>query len=351
MGFPYGEGCLRQTKHEVFMIANMMRVFFDGSCPLCVREVAIYRRAAPPDIIWHDLSLAALEIPEGSMTYQPDRDRLLKRFHIYSDDGQWFHGAPAFVRLWSRLAPLWRTLALIGRLPGGLWLMDAVYALFLRIRPLMQRWASHYFRPDWLPVAMIAAIRSDHAGETGAVWIYRSMQWFTRDPHLRAMLEAHQSQEQIHLDAMKRILPWRFRSRLLPIWMVAGIVTGSIPALIGRRWVMATIAAVERFVDAHYLEQIEVLRAEAARSAVEAIHHSECVSKNQCGLQAAEALPVFGDYPDLLAMLEAFRQDELDHRDEALEELGNDEPSTILRMWCQLVGQGSALAVRLAKVI
>ena len=328
-----------------------MKVFFDGSCPLCVREVAFYRRNAPQDIVWHDLSLAALEIPKGSMAYQPDRKRLLERFHIYSDDGQWFHGAPAFVRLWSRLAPLWRTLALIGRLPGGLWMMDAVYALFLRIRPLMQSWAPHFLRPHWLPATMIAAIRSDHAGETGAVWIYRSMRWFTRDRDLQAMLEAHRQQEQIHLDAMNRMLPWRFRSLLLPLWVIAGIVTGSVPALLGRRWTLATIAAVERFVDVHYLEQIEFLRADAVKSAVDATHHSACLSTSRCGLQAAEVSHVFGHYPDLLAMLEAFRQDELDHRNEALEGLGNEAPGSMLRVWCSMVGQGSAIAVRLAKLI
>ena len=326
-----------------------MQVYFDGSCPLCVREVAVYRRASPPDIVWHDLSMPALEIPRVLKGYQPDRMQLLQRFHIYSQDGQWFHGAPAFVRLWSRLAPSWRVLALFGRLPGGLWLMDAVYAMFLRIRPSLQIWASSWFRPDWLPAHMVAAIRSDHAGETGAVWIYRSMRWFTRDPDLCAMLESHRRQEQIHLDAMNRILPWRFRSRLLPIWILAGIMTGSIPAMLGRRWMLGTIAAVEQFVDVHYLEQIECLKEDLIKAGPERLSQSACCSDNQCGLQAATPQHVFGEHPDLLAMLEAFRHDELEHRDDALDKLGATRPGFMFRLWCSLVGQGSAMAVRLAK--
>jgi demethoxyubiquinone hydroxylase (CLK1/Coq7/Cat5 family) len=50
-------------------------------------------------------------------------------------------------------------------------------------------------------------------------------------------------------------------------------------------------------------------------------------------------------------MLEAFRQDELDHRNEALEGLGNEAPGSMLQVWCSMVGQGSAIAVRLAKLI
>ena len=50
-----------------------------------------------------------------------------------------------------------------------------------------------------------------------------------------------------------------------------------------------------------------------------------------------------------MAMLEAFRHDELEHRDDALDKLGATRPGFMFRLWCSLVGQGSAMAVRLAK--
>jgi len=352
----------------------MMQVFFDGSCPMCVREVAVYRRASPADIIWHDLSSPLLEIPIAHPGYQPSRSELLNRFHVYNDEGRWLHGAPAFICLWQRLAPVWRALASVGRLPGGLWLMDMVYTLFLKIRPRMQRWALHWFRPDELPAQMIASIRSDHAGETGAVWIYRSMLWLSRDPDLRPMLEQHLKQEQIHLDAMNRLLPWRFRSRLLALWVIAGCLTGAIPALFGRRWILGTIAAVERFVDRHYMEQIEMLQADASRdrpgtgdqaaayratTEVGAIAQAEAMSQSdidcggldQCGLSARQMPTRLSGYPDLLAMLQAFRHDELEHRDEAIALIDAGRHSAAFELWCSLVGRGSSVAVQIAKVI
>ena len=354
----------RTKFHDALIISHMMQVFFDGSCPMCVREVAVYRRASPADIMWHDLSSPTLDIPVEHSGYQPSRTDLLKRFHVYNHQGRWLHGAAAFVCLWQKLAPVWRMLASIGRLPGGLWLMDAVYELFLKVRPRMQRWALSWIRPDELPVHMIASIRSDHAGETGAVWIYRSMLWFSRDPDLRSMLEHHMKQEQVHLDAMNRLLPWRFRSRLIPLWVLAGIATGVIPALLGRAWILGTIAAVESFVDVHYLEQIHMLEAEPKKSSPSTSlgyldKPAPCLEPDQCGIKASQTpsaasgptLSRLSGYPDLLTMLKAFRHDELDHREEAMLQLGAAKPSKAFELWCSLVGQGSAIAVRFAKAI
>ena len=101
---------------------------------MCVREVAVYRRQSPADIVWNNLSQPGLNIPRDRVGYCPDPATLMRRFHVFSSEGLWLHGAPAFALLWARLGRSWRALALIGRLPGGLWVMDAVYALFLRAR-------------------------------------------------------------------------------------------------------------------------------------------------------------------------------------------------------------------------
>jgi demethoxyubiquinone hydroxylase (CLK1/Coq7/Cat5 family) len=112
---------------------------------------------------------------------------------------------------------------------------------------------------------------------------------------------------------------------------------------------LGTIAAVEQFVDVHYLEQIECLKEDLSKAGPERLSQSACRSDNQCGLQAGTPQHVFGEHPDLLAMLEAFRHDELEHRDDALDKLGATRPGFMFRLWCSLVGQGSAMAVRLAK--
>jgi ubiquinone biosynthesis monooxygenase Coq7 len=346
------------------MMASMLSVYFDGGCPLCVREVAVYRRQSPADVRWENLAAPELHIPRATDGYQPARDVLLRRFHVHTADGRWLHGAPAFAALWARLGWPWRALSLIGRLPGGLWCMDVVYALFLRARPSLQGLVWHLVRPEAVPWDMVAAIRSDQAGETGAVWIYRAMRLFNRAPELQSLLTEHQAQEAQHLQAMNQLLPWRFRSRLLPLWRVAGFMTGMVGALGGRRWTLATIASVERFVDRHYQEQIEYLstRTDPMQSLTENNTAADCAT-GTCTLPRRMA--ELGDHPDLISLLRAFREDELRHRDDAVAGLAdaygdrrdgifvgaNAERSRLLAVWCKMVERGSEIAVQFAKAL
>lgn len=342
----------------------MLNVFFDGGCPMCVREVAVYRRQSPADIHWHNLALPALAIPTGADGHQPDRAALLRRFHVLTAEGRWLSGAPAFTALWSRLGRPWRTLAAIGRVPGGLWVMDRTYDAFLVLRPTMQRLTWHLVEPDAIPRPLIAAIRSDQAGETGAVWIYRAMRLMNRHADIRDLLEEHARQEERHLAAINAILPWWYRSRLLPIWRVAGWTTGMIAALGGRSWTLATIAAVETFVDRHYQEQIDQLSAlDANQLGNSGLERLACVA-GECPSEGVAASD-FGGYPDLLSMLRAFQEDELRHRADALGRISAATPAPmaaanhassrprgrLLAMWCSGVARGSALAVWLAKRI
>lgn len=59
----------------------------------------------------------------------------MARLHLRRPDGQLVSGAAAFTQLWRTL-PRW---AWLGRLLGsgpGLWLLEAGYRGFLRVRPL-----------------------------------------------------------------------------------------------------------------------------------------------------------------------------------------------------------------------
>ncbi len=170
-----------------------------------------------------------------------------------------------------------------------------------------------------LPAWLIGELRSDHAGETGAVMIYRGILAISRDAGVRHFSERHKATEQGHLDLLEALLPQAQRSRLLPIWRVAGWLTGAIPALFGPRAVYATIDAVETFVDHLYQHQIDRLDAEA-------IH------------------------PDIRALLEHCRLEEVHHRDEA-RDLGDVPPGVLLRAWSRIVGAGSAAAVSAARRI
>jgi predicted DCC family thiol-disulfide oxidoreductase YuxK len=117
--------------------APPLTVLYDGACPLCRREIGLYRglRSDTP-LCFADVSdPAAQALPSGS-----SREQLLARFHVMHPDGRLLSGAEAFLALWAAL-PGWRWLALAGRLPGAPWLMERAYRGFLRLRPGLQRGA------------------------------------------------------------------------------------------------------------------------------------------------------------------------------------------------------------------
>jgi ubiquinone biosynthesis monooxygenase Coq7 len=176
-------------------------------------------------------------------------------------------------------------------------------------------WPSFEGMPLWLQ----QELRSDHAGEYGAVMIYRGVLAVSRDESVRQFAEHHLLTEQKHLALMDTIIPASGRTRLLPVWRVMGWLTGALPALLGRQAVFATIEAVETFVDHHYEQQLVRLNSQ-------------------------------GEYGALRQVLVDCQADEVSHRDEATQ-LASPDRSWLLRLWCAIVGSGSAAAVVAAKRI
>jgi 3-demethoxyubiquinol 3-hydroxylase len=291
-------------------------VFFDGGCPLCRREVGIYQRASVGlPVHWHDVNQHDVDLPSGL-----DRDTALARFHVlkHGPRPEILSGAQAFVLLWTHI-PGWKWLGAVASVPFVSPLFEIAYRFFLWFRPKLQQ-VARKLEPavSQCPAFMVKDLRSDHAGETGAVWIYKGILLLARDPQLKAFAQHHVATEQKHLDLMNGILPWRQRSRLLVFWKAAGFMTGFLPALGGPRAVYATVASVEVFVDQHYQAQIEKLQG--------------------------------SDYLGLLNTMESCQADEREHRDEA-QSLMQKPPGLLLKAWCALVGFGSAQAVKLAKLI
>ncbi|CAN1550580.1 Ubiquinone biosynthesis protein Coq7 [Burkholderiaceae bacterium] len=90
-------------------------------------------------------------------------------------------------------------------------------------------------------------MRSDHAGETGAVFIYRGIaavaRWH-RDDELLAFAHQHGQTEAEHLSLIEAWLTVKQRIVLFGPWRLTGWLTGALPTLLGRRAVYATVAAV-----------------------------------------------------------------------------------------------------------
>ncbi len=137
---------LTDAAKENGKIAVPLTVLYDGACPLCRREIGVYRGLQPlqadAPVCFADVSDTSLPLPPGTT-----REQLLARFHVRGRDGQLLSGAQAFLSLWAAL-PGWRWLALAGRVPGVAWAMERGYRLFLRWRPMLQRWAFRLERPN-----------------------------------------------------------------------------------------------------------------------------------------------------------------------------------------------------------
>jgi len=107
-------------------------LYYDGACPVCAREIAMYRRQPGADGV-HWVDVARCEPAELG----PDlsREAAMARLHLRRPDGRLVSGAEAFTGLWQAL-PRWSWL---GRWLGSgvaLSFLEAGYRGFLRVRPL-----------------------------------------------------------------------------------------------------------------------------------------------------------------------------------------------------------------------
>lgn len=106
-------------------------VWFDGACPLCIREIALMRRLDRRGAI-HFVDVAS---PDA--TCPIDRRDLLARFHA-RENGEMLSGAAAFAAMW-RAIPLLRPLGWAARNPLILKGLERLYLRFLVLRPKLQK--------------------------------------------------------------------------------------------------------------------------------------------------------------------------------------------------------------------
>lgn len=108
------------------------KVWFDGDCPLCRREIAFMKRLDRTGAInFVDVS------GDGDPSCPINQADLLARFHA-QENGTVLSGAAAFAAMW-RAIPRLRTLGQLARNPWVLAGLERLYLVFLRIRPALQR--------------------------------------------------------------------------------------------------------------------------------------------------------------------------------------------------------------------
>ena len=140
-------------------------------------------------------------------------------------------------------------------------------------------------------------LRVDHAGELGAVYIYRGQRAVLdrRSPETKATLAHMEAQERHHLETFETLLTERgVRPTLMsPLWRLAAFGMGAATALISERAAHACTEAVETVIEAHYADQIAELRTRE---------------------------------PELVETIQRFRAEEIEHLDEAVDKGARDAP-------------------------
>ncbi|MFA9216164.1 MAG: thiol-disulfide oxidoreductase DCC family protein [Sphingomonadaceae bacterium] len=110
-------------------------LYYDGACPVCSREIAMYQRQAGADgVRWVDVTQCAASELGAGLT----REAAMARLHLRQPDGTLVSGAQAFTALW-RVLPAW---AWLGRLLSSrptLWLLELGYRSFLGVRRVWRR--------------------------------------------------------------------------------------------------------------------------------------------------------------------------------------------------------------------
>lgn len=115
-----------------FVERSELTVWFDGGCPLCTREIALFRRLDRGAFIHFE------DISQSESVCPIDRAQMLARFHAQERGKPIVSGGAAFAAMW-RAIPILRPFGELARIPALLWALERLYLGFLKIRPLLQR--------------------------------------------------------------------------------------------------------------------------------------------------------------------------------------------------------------------
>lgn len=157
-------------------------------------------------------------------------------------------------------------------------------------------------------------LRIDHAGEYGAVHIYRAQsavfEGRAGKSAIAADMAGMRDQEAVHLARFEALLnAERIRPTVLtPLWRLAAMALGTGTALMGEKAAHACTEAVESVIEEHYADQIAEL---------------------------SDRDPV------LAAELSAFRDEELAHHDHAVDHGAREAPgygllSAVIKAGCRV---------------
>lgn len=121
---------------------SQITIFFDGQCPLCVREMHAIKRYDDHNLI------ALIDINSEALTHYPDIDPAEARTIIlaYNNKGELIRGLDVLYQAWSLVGKGW--IYAPTRWPLIKTLSDQCYLLFARHRYTISRWLTGKSRCD-----------------------------------------------------------------------------------------------------------------------------------------------------------------------------------------------------------
>jgi len=115
--------------------AKKLRVYFDGLCVLCSREIAHYQRQKGSEAIdFVDICGPDFDAQLENL----DPHQLHRIMHARRPDGSLATRVQAFIEIWDRL-PRYRTLSRIAKWTPVNKALELGYSCFARVRPLLPR--------------------------------------------------------------------------------------------------------------------------------------------------------------------------------------------------------------------
>ena len=161
-------------------------------------------------------------------------------------------------------------------------------------------------------------LRVDHAGERAAQQIYKGQLAVLANHEMADEIRHMMDQEVEHLETFDSLLNERqVRPSLLdPLWGAAGFTLGVVTAAMGPKAAMACTIAVEEVIGEHYQKQADILGE---------------------------------DERELQVTVERFRDEELEHRDIAVEHDGREARHySLLR---KVIQRGCRTAIKIAEKV
>lgn len=112
-----------------------LSVFYDGLCPLCSKEIDLYRgKANSEKIRFVDISQPDFNAHSEGL----DPEKVHERFHVKLEDGTIIEGVDAFVEIWKCLG-IWRPMQILATYSFTRPAFDLGYNVFAKIRPIFRR--------------------------------------------------------------------------------------------------------------------------------------------------------------------------------------------------------------------